>query len=274
MTLVNGEERETVSVSNRGLAYGDGVFTTVKVTGRRPQLWERHLRRLTRDCAKLSMAFDPAALEREVETVCAHACAPAAGAMAMKIILTRGAGARGYRPPSATAERIVQIEPWQPPPEEYVRKGVVVTVCRLRLAHALAGIKHLNRLEQVLARAEWEDEYPEGLMLDTEGRVIEGTMSNLFVVAGNELRTPMLDRCGVAGVMREHLIENARIAGFSVRETRLELEDLHGADGAFLCNALIGAWPIAGIGERDPGSDAFIAGRFRSILEITEEKGG
>ncbi len=262
LTLVNGEQREHVSVSNRGLAYGDGVFTTVKVIQQRPQLWAAHRRRLARDCAKLALTFDAAALEREAAGLCAEMSSLAV----LKIILTRGEGERGYRPPAGDAVRILQAAPLTPPPSAYLERGVAVTVCKLRLSDtpALAGVKHLNRLEQVLARAEWGDEYQEGLMLDADGHVVEGTMSNLFVVRGDELLTPMLDRCGVAGVMRERIIAGAD----RVRETRLRLDDLYRAEGVFICNAVIDAWPVARIGDKDCAATGFIAGRFNAVLAL------
>ncbi len=270
MALVNGEKRNTISVSNRGLAYGDGVFTTARVVNRRPQLWEAHRRRLEHDCGKLMLAFDLAALGREVAEACADAPNPAV----LKVILTRGDGERGYRPPSGSAVRIVQTTALEPYPREYLRQGVAVTVCHLHLPHApsIAGVKHLNRLEQVLARAEWDDEYREGLMLDSDGHVIEGTMSNLFIAAADELLTPKLDRCGVAGVMREHIIVNASSAGLSVREVSLTLDDLYQADGLFVCNSIIGAWPVARIGEHDCAAAGFISGRFQDILKLTVEE--
>ncbi len=272
-TLVNGEAEEHVPASNRGLAYGDGVFTTVKIAAGRPQLWRRHLHRLTRDCAIIGLSFNREALQREADALCEGLGARAADSTGeeavLKVILTRGDGARGYRPPAGNAVRILQLTPFAPYPTEYLERGVSVTVCRLRLSNspALAGVKHLNRLEQVLARAEWDDEYQEGLMLDAAGHVIEGTMSNLFVVTSDELLTPTLDRCGVAGVMREHLSEKAAESGLDVRETRLKLEDLHRAEGVFVCNALIGAWPVSRISEASCSSDGFIKGRFRRFLE-------
>ena len=266
LTRVNGEECRQVCVSNRGLAYGDGVFTTVKVIDRQPQLWEAHQRRLERDCKRLALRFDLAALIRETTELCALTSTPAV----LKIMLVRGDGERGYRPPEIEAMRILQATPWQPYPDAYYEQGIAVTVCRLPLSltPALAGVKHLNRLEQVLARAEWGDGYPEGLMLDPEGYVIEGTMSNLFIVAGDELVTPALDRCGVAGVMREHLMNEAVTIGFKAREAKLRLDDLHSADGVFVCNALIGAWPLARIAEHDCNAHGFINGSFRKILKL------
>ena len=270
--LVNGKWNSHIDLGNRGLAYGDGVFTTARITMRRPQFWEAHRRRLKRDCAQLALEVDWAALEHEVATVCDDAPEPAA----LKITITRRAGERGYRPPPGEAVRIVQRLPLEPHPRAYVERGIAVTVCRMRLASApaLAGVKHLNRLEQVLARLEWGDEYQEGLMLDDKGYVVEGTMSNLFAVADKQLLTPLLDRCGVAGVMRERIIAHAEAAGLRLHETRLVLEDLYRANGVFVCNALIGAWPVVRIDRQSCIKPEFIAERFKAIRKIAEGRNG
>ena len=274
-TLVNGESPGCVSVSNRGLAYGDGVFTTIKVVDRRLQLWRLHRRRLSRDCEKLSLIVDFDTLEREIATICKR-LPPLA---VLKIILTRGEGQRGYRPSCNEVVRILQAAPFTPYSDSYRTRGVEVTLCRLRLADTptLAGAKHLNRIEQVLARCEWNDEYQEGLMLDHRGYVIEGTMSNVFIAEGKELLTPLLDRCGVAGIMREHIIANADGNGFNVHEKKISLDELYAARHVFLCNTLIGAWPVACI--KAPGKrsrheyvdfPAFVRQEFSSILAIAE----
>ena len=270
-TWVNGKQSRHIDVLNRGLAYGDGVFTTARVTDRYPRLWPAHRRRLERDCARLALKVSWPVLEREVTALCAETPDPAV----LKVIITRAGGNRGYRPLPGEAVRIVQLAPFEPYPRAHVEQGIAMTVCRMRLASApgLAGVKHLNRLEQVLARAEWNDEYQEGLMLDDREHVVEGTMSNLFAVAGNTLLTPLLDRCGVAGVMRERIIAGAAPAGFSVSETRLSLDELYRADGVFVCNALIGAWPVSRICGHAYTTSEFITGRFSSILAIVAREG-
>lgn len=109
----------------------------------------------------------------------------------------------------------------------------------------LAGLKHLNRLEQVLARAEWQDtEHAEGLMLDQAGRVIEGVFSNLFLVRDGVLITADLKRCGVAGVMRAELLFQAVSLGISTQITDIPLEQLQWADEVFVCNSVYGIWPV------------------------------
>lgn len=125
-------------------------------------------------------------------------------------------------------------------------------ICLTRLGQntALAGIKHLNRLEQVLARREWGDpDIREGLLLDAEGNVVEGTMSNLFAIQGSTLVTPDLTRCGVAGIMRTVVLEQAAGLGLGVSVQPLPLAEVEQADELFLTNSLIGVWPVIGLGN-------------------------
>jgi 4-amino-4-deoxychorismate lyase len=166
----------------------------------------------------------------------------------LKLIVTRGSGPRGYAPPETLAPmRIVFATPASVISATYACEGVAVRLCDTRLAvqPALAGIKHLNRLEQVLARAEWRDpQIAEGLMLDTDDNVIEGTMSNLFCVRDGALYTPELDRCGVRGITRERILEHARAVCLPAHEIRLRLDDLYAADELFICNTFMGIWPV------------------------------
>jgi 4-amino-4-deoxychorismate lyase len=166
----------------------------------------------------------------------------------LKLIITRRALTRGYQsPPAAPAERLLIFYPQLFTAPESLSAGVQVRLCRQRLAEQpkLAGIKHLNRLEQVLARAEWDDPaIAEGLMLDQCSRLIEGTMSNLFLVRAGAVYTPRLHRCGVAGVVRELVIQRMAAECASVFEADLTLDDLYAADEVFLTNSLIGIWPV------------------------------
>ena len=244
---INGEDATGVSLLDRGLHYGDGVFETLAVRAGGVPLWSYHRARLLRDTARLGITgLDIDSLQREVFEL-AHDCAQAV----VKVIVTRGEGGRGYRPAPAAARRaptrIVLRYPWPDYPSHY-EEGVVVRVCdtRLSINPALAGIKHLNRLEQVMARSEWYDpEIAEGLMCDQAGQVVEATQANVFLVYKEELLTPDVSESGVAGVMRGLLIEHAQAwSGVPVRETVLRLEDIQYADEVFLCNAVIGIWPV------------------------------
>ena len=247
--LINGRRASTVRATNRGLAYGDGLFETVGIRGSRLTLWEEHYRRLVRGGEVLGIEI-PAAqvLERELRRVCGKV-EDAVG----KIIVTRGEGGRGYLPPdNAEPERLVMAFPWPQVPAAWYTRGVRVRVCKQRVTEqpALAGLKHLNRLDSVLARNEWRSSrIAEGLMLDGAGHVIEGTASNLLAVFDGELVTPKLDRCGVAGAMRAWLMAN-----YAVREVRLKVDDLCKVQAAAMCNSIHGVWPIRaidGIGSLD-----------------------
>ena len=246
---VDGEPRDDVPAADRGLHYGDGLFETLAVVDGRPQLLDHHLERLREGCQRLGLVPPPTGLLLDELQAAASGQARAV----LKLLLTRGTGSRGYRPShQGRARRILFRQPWPERPPDWWKEGVTVRVCTTRLGRnpRLAGLKHLNRLEQILARAEWNDEAQEGLMQDEEGFVIEGTMSNVFMAyADGRVLTPRLDRCGVAGVMRRHLIEKAQAEKLAVGVAELSLADLAQAREIFLCNSLIGVWPVARLGE-------------------------
>jgi 4-amino-4-deoxychorismate lyase len=247
--LVNGKPLDCVSTSDRGLLYGDGVFETVAVSDGRLCHWERHLLRLQSGCERLGMAtVDGKQLAEE----CGLLVQPSQRAV-VKIIITRGCGGRGYRVPAqARPTRVIQLHDWPDYPASCAASGVRTRVCQTRLGQnaSLAGIKHLNRLEQVLARQEWNDpEIMEGLLLDTGGHLVEGTMSNVFMVKGGILMTPDLTLCGVAGIMRARVLELAKQHSIESQVLPVELDALLQADEAFVCNSLIGIWPVIGVDE-------------------------
>ncbi len=245
--LINGQASERVAGDDRGLLYGDGLFETLAVVHGRPCLWVQHMRRMESGCRRLGLPRpDPEQLREE-----SHRVIPRQGVGVLKILVTRGCGPRGYRPPGdPLPTRILYFSSCPEAAESASSAGVAVRYCNLRLGRnpALAGIKHLNRLEQVLARAEWADPaIAEGLMLDTQGLVVEGTMSNLFLVRNEGLATPRLDHCGVAGIMRSRVMALAGTLGIPVEETDLRPRDVAAANGVFLCNSLIGLWPVRSV---------------------------
>jgi len=241
---INGTEQETVAVVDRGLQYGDGLFETLAVFDGRCPWFAVHYQRLSAGCERLAIPVpDKQVLLGEVERAAAgqHRAV-------IKIVVTSGRGGRGYRrPDKLQPSRIVLLYDWPEYPQACWRDGVELYLCQTRLAcnPALAGIKHLNRLEQVLARNEWHGtEYAEGLMRDGQDHVIEGTMSNVFVVRDNTLVTPNLATCGVAGVMRGWIMDNAASLDFEVQEAEIQVEDVKQADEVILSNSLIGVWPV------------------------------
>ncbi|MDD2056064.1 aminodeoxychorismate lyase [Pseudomonas sp. GD03860] len=240
---LDGLPADAVNLQSRGLAYGDGLFETIAVRSGRPSLLEYHLDRLALGCQRLAIDADHGLIRDEL---CRYAAALGDGVL--KLILVRGDSQRGYAPAAGAApRRILQGSPLPAYPSQNAEHGVRLFPCATRLAEQplLAGLKHLNRLEQVLARSEWQDtEHAEGLMRDTSGRVVEGVYSNLFLVSKGRLLTADLSRCGVAGVMRAALIAQAGVAGIPVGVADLSLQDLEQADEVFVCNSVYGIWPV------------------------------
>lgn len=241
--LIDGRPAAALPADDRGLAYGDGVFETIALVDGRPALWDAHLARLTEGCRRLGIpAPAPATLAADLARL-----APT-GHGVLKLTITRGSGGRGYAPPrEARPRRLLQRLPRPERPAAWWRAGVAVRVCATRLATQprLAGIKHLNRLEQVLARQEWADpEIAEGLMLAENGELIEATACNVLVDDGARVLTPPTDRQGVAGVMRDHLLERLAALGRSTKVTPLRLDALPEDAALMLCNSLIGVWPV------------------------------
>lgn len=255
MILINGQTEDKIAVTDRGLAYGDGVFRTLAVSNGRPLCWQRHFIKLCDDCRRLRIPPPPAEeLLEEVERVASDL-----GDGVVKIIVTRGPGERGYAlPVQAQPTRIVIGSAMPRYPSENARNGIRARLCELRLSEQphLAGIKHLNRLENVLARAEWNDpSIAEGLLLDQRGNLVEGVTSNLFLTLGGVLVTPELSRSGVAGVTRERILAWALEAGQPSEIREVPLDELWKAEEVMVCNSLIGVWQIRGIESKtwEPG---------------------
>ncbi len=243
---VDGKPGEALPIFDRGLQFGDGLFETFAVIDGLIPRWAGHRDRLRQGLARLHFPGELlATLDAEVQGLISGVH----GAWVGKLIVTRGSSFRGYRiPADAAPRRLLMLQPWPRRPVAHWRDGVTVRLCDIRLGSqpALAGVKHLNRLEQVLARAEWQGESPaEGLMCDQRGRLIEGTMSNLFLRRGQRVVTPALLECGVAGVMREWVIDwLLRRSDYELFYESVAPEDLSGVDELFLSNSLIGIWPI------------------------------
>ena len=249
---INGQIGAQLSPLDRGFTYGDGLFETIKLTRGRALLWDWHWQRLREGCQQLNIALDEQQVlmfaQQLIETT-----VPDADAI-LKVMVTRGQGTRGYTYSSAQEPTVVcGIFPAPDYPKSYQQDGIALYLCELRLGlnPALAGLKILNKLEYVLARAEWSDErYAEGLLLDIDDRVIEGTVSNVFAVTDGALVTPVLDRCGVKGVMRRLVIERlAPALKLPLYEKALSLGDLLSADELFVSNSVFGLWPVNCLGD-------------------------
>lgn len=244
MKLIN---ESSVPLNNRAFNYGDGLFETIAVTSGRIPLLKFHLARLTNGCTRLQMDFkkeDAVELADHIKTI-----AESLGTGLIKVTIVRESGGRGYRP-KADAGVDIYLQEFEHLPalsQGQLEAGVEVRECQVRLATQpiLAGLKHLNRLENVLARNEWQDETIfEGLLLDYQGLIIEVTQANIFLNIGDRWLTPDLSFSGVAGVYRQYILESANDISESFVVCTLSMDDLEKADACFVCNSVYGIVPV------------------------------
>lgn len=244
MIWVDGELCDYLPVTDRGLQYGDGVWETLRIAQGQAVFLQQHLERLQHGLNMLDIPLDVSLLEKQLKQ-----CLVGVDTGVLKIIVTRGSGGRGYMPPKDSRSRIIiSLHPLPDYPEHYYDSGIEVGLCETRLSHnpQLAGFKHLNRLEQVLARKELIGiGCPEGVVRDYAGNVIEGTMTNLFILKEEKIFTPDLTFCGIKGIMREFVMQHCYARGIQVEVlSTIRMEQLLTADALFLCNSVIGIWPV------------------------------
>lgn len=263
---------------DRGLAYGDGVFETVRVaaSGASP-LWPRHRARLAGGLRALGIPVPDnsrldAALNEGVAALCGE---PGV----VKLTATRGVGGRGYLPPASAKPTVLWqsgvLPVWS---RQHRREGLVLGLCQTPLyPDPLAGFKHLNRLPQVMARREVARQgWDEGVLLSTRKQPLEATSMNLFARFADHWWMPDLDaaRAGVAGVMRAHLHETLLQRGEKVVCDLRPLSQLRTADGLFLCNSVVGVlavrklaqwhWPVlASVRELQQSTETFLGGSLK-----------
>ncbi len=264
--LVNGAEKSEVPAGDRGLNYGDGLFETLAVFFGTAKMLVEHLQRLRCGCEQLKISFNRwNELQNEIEQMATSA--DTLERAVIKVIITRGNGGRGYQvTKNGEPLRVVMLSSWPERPETAAK----IRFCSTPLAchPALAGLKHLNRLEQVLARAEWDDQFDEGLMSNMQGDVIEGTMSNLFIVKNGVLMTPDLSRCGIVGIMRQQVLNLAESMGMKIKIRSLSKGAILEADELFITNSLMGIRPVAWL-----ESSAFSLGsRTRQLMAQIQDK--
>jgi 4-amino-4-deoxychorismate lyase len=252
-TLLQTAMTPVVSTHDRGFLYGDGVFETVRFCGGKLQLWTLHRGRLLKSCDMLVIPLPLQEFDQIVSD--AIALAPAQDCI-LKIIVTRGEGGRGYAPPQNIKANITLQ--WHALPagtQELSQQGIDCIYCDhpLSVNPVTAGIKHLNRLDQVMASvqlsqaAQYFPAIREGLMSDGGDYVLEGTRCNIFAVINNTLCTPDLSRAGVHGVMRSFLIERMQMMGIALEVRPISKQELSLASELFVCNSVFGVWPVARI---------------------------
>ncbi len=265
-TLINGKTTDTLSSLDRGLHYGDGVFETIAIYEKQPLCLTEHLTRLDTGCKRILIA--PVKHDVLIDEITSLSNAIEQGVI--KIIITRGQGSRGYViPEKVTPTRIVSLHPWPEYPIDNIKTGINAHLCTNRYSQnsALGGIKHLNRLEQIMARSEIRDRYiAEGIVMDTDDNIIEGTMSNIFFAVDNELLTPDLSECGVEGIIRQKIINLSAKNNINLKVQKVSLQLLSSADEVFVCNSLIGIWPVKMIDDYSYKQDKF-SKKIRQLLE-------
>jgi 4-amino-4-deoxychorismate lyase len=264
--LVNGNSGNLISIRDRGLLYGDGVFRTLRASCGQALHWPLHYQKLRHDCTRLGIVCpDFALLSAELNDLLRQNPDGV-----IKVIVTRGEGARGYAPVlNVCPAHIWDVFPFPDYPADWVKYGVKARLCQLRLGlqPCLAGIKHLNRLENVLATAEWNDtDIAEGLLMDAVGNVIGGTRSNLFVVKQGNLITPGLTHCGVSGVQRDRVLAWAKQHNMPVQIRNISMDEVLHADELFLVNSIMVLWPLREL-EMNRWSAFPIATNIRRSLE-------
>ncbi len=244
MFLINGVEQDSLPANDRSVQYGDGCFTTARIQNGLPAFFDQHLQRLQDTCRALMIPFtDWETLGQEMLSLAkSHLNG------VLKVIITRGSGGRGYSPTACQApNRILSVSQAPAHYPRWQQQGITLSlspVCLGRNA-TLAGLKHLNRLEQVLIRTHLEQtNADEALVLDSEGWVTECCAANLFWRAGDTVFTPRLDHAGVNGIMRQHCLSRLAQSRFRVVEITAREDAVRKADEVLICNALMPVVPV------------------------------
>jgi len=255
-------DSEKVPASDRGLAYGDGLFETVRMSGQQAVLRRHHLNRIVSDAGRLGIAIDYAVLDRELSRAAKNLRPEGGtGSWILKMILTRGSGGRGYRLPDAAEPKLIISAASMPPMP--APGGVIARRASFPLTvnPRLAGIKTLNRLEQVMASREFTGAEWELIMSDSAGNLVEGTRTNLLARVGEEWVTPPVASIAVAGVMRQYAMEHLQAAGQRVAERSLPtgIDSHPGFRGLYLLNSVSGIVAVRSLDAVDLPVDGTLA---------------
>lgn len=266
LVFIDGQASDLLAVSDRATQYGDGLFETMHWRSGDLLRLDKHLNRLQQGCGVLNIPFDQEQITHQLDIFLDTLTRKTAQQeMVVKLIISRGSGGRGYTPPAEPLIRtIISSHPMPALLKEFQEQGIDSIVCSHRLSSnpVLAGIKHLNRLDQVLGSAELQrvsgqlSALSEGLMLDQQGHIVEGTRSNLFLIRDNSLLTPCIESAGVAGIMRQSILDVAGAKGWPTVLGNFLAQDLATADSAFICNSVIGIVPLRRLWLTHDCSDA------------------
>lgn len=265
---VNGILADQVDPLDRGLAYGDGLFATMRFSDGQVQFLSAHLARLVQGAYRLGFQWE--VTESLIEQLKQLTLNQDHGGI--KLLLSRGMGGRGYAAPKfSKVNEVVSLFEVPPHYVHWQKKGISLTLSELRLSQQprLAGIKHLNRLEQVLIKsAQLPKGFDDWLVLDTDKRVIESSMANLFFIKGKEALTPAMTHSGVAGMMREQVIYTLIELGYDVDVSEVNYGDLALFEHVFMTNSLLGLVDINRI-DKITYSKSSLSDTLRQHLHLT-----
>jgi len=290
-SLINGINTDFLNVYDRSIHYGDGVFETILCVDNKLYYWSQHFERLRLSAAllKIGCPTEQSFLD-DIRKLLVDNKTQSGQSVVIKLILSRGVSERGYKiDAKKSVNRIVLLSSIQADYSSLLSERLLqgeLFVCKQQVSinENLAGIKHLNRLENVLARSEWQDNtkksnamksevrqsYIDGLMLNANQHVIEGCMSNLFAVKGNKLFTPQLKQSGIKGIMRDAIMEITHKIGLQLEATDLTLDEIYNMDELFISNSLIGIKSVTKLGDchYQKKTTAMI---FDQLLKVKEE---
>ncbi|ORT50333.1 4-amino-4-deoxychorismate lyase [Vibrio sp. qd031] len=247
---INGVKQEHVPALDRSFQYGDGCFTTIQTQFGELRHWELHVERMQACLNTLGIATPPwRDIKHQLMDIALDD--PIAG---VKLLISRGSGGRGYASPH-NAHSLIMSNHFAYPQHypQWQTDGIKLGISRIKLGHnpLLAGHKHNNRLEQVLVKNDLDaQQVDDGVVLDINEHIVETSSANIFWRKGSTLYTPILDKAGVAGIIRRLIIQDAEPLGFKALLGRFDLVDLHDADEVFVSNALLGVAPVVQVGER------------------------
>ena len=260
ISLINGKFKKSISVLDRGLAYGDGFFETMLWQSFQNQkknfgveFWDKHLKRIKKGCDLMSINIpDETEFLKQRNKILDKTIKNGINSGLLKLIITRGVGGRGYRFENKMKPTLIFLSFEKPQlDEENYKQGVTARICRAKLSQNqnLFGLKHLNRLDSVLARSEWGDDSFEGIFLDLNKNIIEGTMTNVFFVKKNILITPPIINSGINGVMRQVVINESKRFFEKIIEKAIHIDEAKNFDQMFLTNSVLKILPVKQFGD-------------------------
>ncbi|GIU31107.1 4-amino-4-deoxychorismate lyase [Shewanella colwelliana] len=270
---INGLRQNLISGSDRGLAYGDGLFATMRCGETGIKFRQLHLERLSQSAQRLGFVWQASpALLLQLDEISSHSFVQFGQDFCIKLLISRGSGGRGYQAPQQPdISEIVSVHAIPAHYSTLQQQGVALQTSPIRLAKQprLAGMKHLNRLEQVLIKSQTlAAGFDDWLVLDSDEKVIESSMANLFCIKDEQVVTPALSASGVAGVMREQLIYWLNDAGYCVQMRTVDVAELEQFDHLFISNSLFGVISVNQVNQFHFTSSPIVS-RAREALSLS-----